>query len=171
MALAAGALPALCAYLPGRARIPEKAPLAAACHLRARWNAARIPCAVKSLFPRQRDAALADGPHGDGVPGSVFCSRRPGIPAQLSPGDATDPPVVGKAALPLDPPAKARVRKAKFVTAADLAKFVKAAMPMDAPGSLSDDDTYAIVAHNLKLNNIKLDKKVDATSAAVINLR
>ena len=86
-------------------------------------------------------------------------------------GDAADPPVVGKMALTLDPPAKARVRKVQFKTAADVAKFVKNAMPMDSPGSLNDEDTNAVVAWDLKANGIKFDKKVDAASAPSINLR
>ena len=86
-------------------------------------------------------------------------------------GDATDPPVVGKMALPLDPPPKARIRKGQLKTAADLAKFVKAAMPMDSPGSLSDEETNAVVAFDLGLNGIKVDKKLDAASLPTVNLR
>ena len=85
-------------------------------------------------------------------------------------GDANDPAVVGKDALPLDPPAKAKYRKTKFQTAQDIAAFVKTSMPADSPGTLTDEEAYAILAFDLHANGVKLDKKVDPAYAAQIKL-
>lgn len=85
-------------------------------------------------------------------------------------GDAKDPPVVGKDALPLDPRPTQRVRKAKFATAADVGTFVKSAMPADAPGTLTDTEALAILAFDLHANGVKLDKMVDPTYAGAIKL-
>jgi cytochrome c len=81
------------------------------------------------------------------------------------------PPVVGKNALPLDPPATAKVRNTQFHTAQDVAQFVAASMPAKAPGSLSTDQYYDILAFDLKANGIDVSKKkIDPTSAAEIKL-
>jgi S-disulfanyl-L-cysteine oxidoreductase SoxD len=81
-------------------------------------------------------------------------------------GTAQAPAVVGATALPLDPPSGAKVRKTQFVTVADVAQFVVKNMPGDAPGSLSADDYYAILAFDLHANGIDLDKKLDGAVAA-----
>jgi cytochrome c5 len=75
--------------------------------------------------------------------------------------DGKAPPVVGfdKGALPLDPPAAAKFRKTQFKTVADVADFVVKSMPPKAPGSLSADEYYAILAFDLKANGIDLGKK------------
>jgi cytochrome c len=81
------------------------------------------------------------------------------------------PPVVGKDALPLDPPAKAKVRKTQFHTAQDVAAFVAAKMPANKPGSLTTDEYYAILAFDLKANGVDVTgKKIDPTTAAQIKL-
>src|SRR5438309_518443 len=77
-------------------------------------------------------------------------------------GSAKAPPLVGKSALPLDPPPQARYRKGQFHTAADVFQFVKANMPPDAPGSLTDEEYWAILAFDLKANGVDSGgKKVD----------
>ena len=86
-------------------------------------------------------------------------------------GDARTPAAAGRAALALDPPAKARVRKGQFRTAADVAAFVKKSMPMDEPGSLSDDTVQAVVAWELSASGVKLTKKLDAAGGAAVPLR
>ena len=85
-------------------------------------------------------------------------------------GTAKAPAVVGKTALPLDPPSGAQVRKSKFVTVADVAEFVTKNMPGDKPGSLSEDDYYAVLAFDLHANGIDLDKKLDASVAASLTI-
>jgi cytochrome c len=76
--------------------------------------------------------------------------------------DGKAPPVVGLAqgALPLDPPPGAKIRKTQFKTVGDVADFVAKTMPPRAPGSLSGDEYYAILAFDLKANGIDLGDKV-----------
>ena len=85
-------------------------------------------------------------------------------------GSKKAPPVVGKAALPLDPPAGAKVRKTQFHTAGDVADFVVKNMPAKKPGSLKADEYWAILAFDLKANGVDVKEKVDAASAAKVVL-
>jgi len=81
------------------------------------------------------------------------------------------PPVVGKNALPLDPPATAKLRKTQFHTAQDVAAFVAANMPPKKGGSLTTDQYYDILAFDLKANGVDVSgKKIDPTTAAEIKL-
>lgn len=83
------------------------------------------------------------------------------------------PAVVGlkTGALPLDPPASAKYRKAQFKTVADVADFVVKAMPPGAAGSLKADEYWSILAFDLKANGIDLgDKKLDAALAATLTI-
>lgn len=86
-------------------------------------------------------------------------------------GGKKAPPVVGKEALPLDPPPGAKIRKSQFQTAQDVAEFVSTKMPANKPGSLKPDEYYEILAFDLKANGVDLgDKKLDAASAAQVKL-
>jgi polar amino acid transport system substrate-binding protein len=86
-------------------------------------------------------------------------------------GTKKAPPVVGKDALPLDPPAAAKVRKTQFHTAQDVAQFVATKMPANKPGSLTADQYYDILAFDLKANGVDVSgKKIDPTTAAEIKL-
>ncbi|HEX5099956.1 MAG TPA: cytochrome c [Polyangiaceae bacterium] len=87
--------------------------------------------------------------------------------------DGKAPPVVGldNGALPLDPPATAKFRKTQFKTVADVADFVVKSMPPKAPGSLSADEYYAILAFDLKANGIDLgDKQLDGALASTLDI-
>lgn len=87
-------------------------------------------------------------------------------------GTAEAPAVVGldKGALPLDPPASAKYRKSQFKTVADIAGFVVASMPPKAPGSLSEEEYYAILAFDLKANGIELEQKLDGELAKTLEV-
>ena len=85
-------------------------------------------------------------------------------------GTAQAPAVVGPMALPLDPPSGAKVRKSQFVTVADVATFVTKNMPGDAPGTLSADDYWSILAFDLHANGIDLEQKLDANLAASLTI-
>jgi S-disulfanyl-L-cysteine oxidoreductase SoxD len=87
-------------------------------------------------------------------------------------GTAQAPPVVGidKGALPLDPPANAKGRKTQFKTVADIAAFVVKNMPPKAPGSLTEEQYWSILAFDLKANGIQLDKKLDGALAATLTV-
>jgi len=87
--------------------------------------------------------------------------------------DGKAPPVVGldKGALPLEPPPTAKFRKTQFKTVGDVADFVVKTMPPKAPGSLSADEYYAILAFDLQANGIDLgDKKLDGALAATLEI-
>jgi mono/diheme cytochrome c family protein len=86
-------------------------------------------------------------------------------------GSRDAPPVVGLAAgaLPLAPRAGS-LRTSQFVTVADVASFVVAAMPPKAPGSLSADAYWAILAFDLSANGIALEQKLTPELAAALTI-
>jgi cytochrome c len=74
-------------------------------------------------------------------------------------------------ALPENPPATAKVRKTPFKTVGDVATFVQKFMPQDAPGSLTQQQVYDVLAFDLKANGIDLkDKQLDAQSATTMEI-
>jgi cytochrome c len=81
------------------------------------------------------------------------------------------PAVVGlkNGALPLEPRAGSH-RTAPFTTVADVANFVVATMPPKAPGSLSADEYWAILAFDLSANGINLDQKLTPELAATLTI-
>jgi S-disulfanyl-L-cysteine oxidoreductase SoxD len=85
-------------------------------------------------------------------------------------GTSQAPPLVGLAdgALPLDPPPGAKVRTTQFVTVMDVAAFAVQYMPADAPGSLSTEQYFSILAFDLHANGIDLDQKLDAAVAETL---
>jgi cytochrome c len=87
-------------------------------------------------------------------------------------GNPKNPAVIGEKALPEAPPKGAKLRKGvTFKTAADVMGFVKAKMPLKAPGSLSDDEAAAVTAWMLSESKVKIEKKLDASNAASVTLR
>lgn len=86
-------------------------------------------------------------------------------------GTGGAPAVVGKGALPLDPPKGAKSRTMQFKTAKDVLDYIKKAMPDDNPGSLKDGEYLNILAFDLKANGVDLGgKPLDASSAANVTL-
>ena len=88
-------------------------------------------------------------------------------------GGKDAPPVVGlsSGALPLDPPPTAKHRKTQFKTVADIAEFAVKNMPPKAPGSLTQEQYWSILAFDLKANGIDLgDKKLDPALAATLEI-
>ena len=69
------------------------------------------------------------------------------------------PAVVGKAALPLEPPPAAKIRRVPFHTAKDVLDFVQTSMPADRPGSLTADESGAIVAFVLHATGVDLEHR------------
>lgn len=131
---------------------------------------------VESLLPACGGAQTV----ADARPGSVedqiaqgqaaygrFCADCHG-PA----GEGQDAPaLVGSAALPLDPPARSKFRKAQFHTAMDVAGFVVESMPpKDKPQPKSADIYWAILAFDLHANGVKLDSPLGPHNAASIVL-
>lgn len=85
-------------------------------------------------------------------------------------GDAPRLVDLSRGALPLEPPASAQVRGSEFRTAGDLADFVSTSMPIDAPGSLTSDESYALVAYLLDANGVISARVLDASSAASLEI-
>jgi mono/diheme cytochrome c family protein len=86
-------------------------------------------------------------------------------------GSKGAPPVVGIAqgALPLAARPGSQ-RTAQFTTVADIATFVVAAMPPKAPGSLTADEYWSILAFDLSANGIKLDQKLTPELAQTLTI-
>lgn len=86
-------------------------------------------------------------------------------------GSGGGPAVVGKDALPKDPPPKAKYRKVQFNTALDVAMYVQKNMPADNPGGLKPEEYWQIMAFDLKANGIDVSgKHIDEKTAADIKL-
>jgi len=97
---------------------------------------------------------------------AIYCSQCHGEHGE---GDSKTPPVIGKAAFPLD----ARTgynRDIKFHTAADVFWWATKEMPGDDPGSLKLEEYLAIFAFDLTANGIKLERPLDAVTAQQIVL-
>jgi len=87
-------------------------------------------------------------------------------------GNAKNPAVIGETALPEQPARASRLRKGiTFETAKDVMDFVKAKMPIKAPGTLTDDEAAAVTAWMLSESKVAIDRKLDATNAATVMLR
>jgi cytochrome c len=97
-----------------------------------------------------------------------YCAKCHGDSGQ---GSKRAPPVVGKEALPLDPPKTAKHRTERFHTAMDVASFVVKNMPANKPGSLKPEEYFDILAFDLKANGVNVsDKTIDAETAKKIVL-
>ena len=126
-------------------------------------SSAEVPAAPPANFAEQVTlgqklyGAKCAGCHGDGGEG-----KAQGGPAVVG---------LDKGALPLEPAATAKYRKTQFKTVADIAEFVVKAMPPKAPGSLSAEEYYSILAFDLKANGIDLgDKKLDGELAKTLEV-
>lgn len=86
-------------------------------------------------------------------------------------GSKGAPPVVGKSALPKDPPKTAKYRKVPFNTALDVAQYVMKSMPADNPGGLEPNQYWDIMAFDLKANGIDVSgKHIDEKTSADVKL-
>ena len=101
----------------------------------------------------------------------LYAKQCAGCHGDAGEGGKKAPPVVGKAALPLEPPAGAKVRKTQFHTAKDVLAFISEKMPAKKPGSLKPEEYAAILAFDLKANGVDVTgKHIDAASAEKIVL-
>jgi S-disulfanyl-L-cysteine oxidoreductase SoxD len=103
--------------------------------------------------------------------GQLYAAKCAGCHGGGGEGGRGAPPLVGisAGALPLSP-RPGSVRTAQFVTVADVASFVVATMPPKAPGSLSADEYWAILAFDLSANGIALDQKLNPELAATLTI-
>jgi cytochrome c len=126
--------------------------------------AAAVAAAGWATVAHADDAQVAEG-------GKLFAKHCAKCHGKAGEGTKKAPPVVGKDALPLDPPATAKIRKTQFHTAQDIAEFVSTKMPANKPGSLKPDEYYDILAFDLKANGVDVStKKIDPKTAAEIKL-
>lgn len=87
-------------------------------------------------------------------------------------GNPKNPAVIGDAALPAAAPTAAKLRAGvTFATAADVLAFVKAKMPIKAPGSLTDAEAAAVTSWMLSESKVAISAPLDATNAALLRLR
>ncbi len=87
-------------------------------------------------------------------------------------GNPKNPALIGPKALPEKTTfAKSKIRKkVAFKTAKDVLDFIKAKMPIDKPGTLSEDQYLAVEAWFLNENKVALDKKLTPESAMLVNI-
>jgi S-disulfanyl-L-cysteine oxidoreductase SoxD len=80
---------------------------------------------------------------------------------------------LGKGALPLEPPPNAMHRTTEFKTILDVAEFVVHSMPASAPGSLSPEEYWSILAFDLEANGMSTGgKRLDpALSGSLVIVR
>lgn len=72
---------------------------------------------------------------------------------------ASVPPVIGDGAL------------ARFATATDLQRFIRARMPWQAPGSLDESTAWQLTAYLVRANGIATDEQLKPQNAPTIRLR
>jgi cytochrome c len=128
-----------------------------------------LPFALALVFsaPAARADGVAQAEQGAKLY-AQHCSKCHGDAGQ---GTKKAPAVVGKLALPLDPPAGSKKRKEQFHTAMDVASFVVKFMPAQKPGSLKPEEYFQILAFDLKANGVDVSgKTIDAESAKAIVL-
>jgi cytochrome c len=103
--------------------------------------------------------------------GQVYGEKCAGCHGAGGEGNERAPAVVGlsSGALPLTPRPGSK-RTTQFVTVADVASFVVATMPPKAPGSLSADEYWAILAFDLSANGITLEQKLTPELAATLTI-
>jgi mono/diheme cytochrome c family protein len=93
-----------------------------------------------------------------------------GCHGEAGAGDEETPPLVGEAALPLEPRAGSE-RSTPFRHAADVFAFVKESMPPLEPHGVNDRDTWAILAMILKDNGVAVPDPLGPDNAATVPLR
>jgi mono/diheme cytochrome c family protein len=94
------------------------------------------------------------------------CARCHGAAGE---GTPQAPAVIGRGALPTNPPAGRRLRTGTFTTAKDIGMFVKDQMP---PGSHTPaDQTAAILTYLLQSNGVPTNGSMNPSTAASIPWR
>jgi hypothetical protein len=72
----------------------------------------------------------------------------------------TAPPLIGPAALPLDPRSYQKMRHFQFRNVRDVYEFASAVMPADQPASLSAEDYWNAIAFLLSANGVPVNGKL-----------
>jgi len=77
------------------------------------------------------------------------------------------PPLIGPAALPLDPRSYQKMRHFQFRNVRDVYEFASAVMPADQPASLSAEDYWNVIAFLLSANGVPVNGKLLTENDAV----
>jgi alcohol dehydrogenase (cytochrome c) len=131
------------------------------------WVAAACGGAQKSATTTTAAATAGGDPVAAG--GQVYAKACAKCHGEGGAGTAKAPPVVGADALPLDPRPGAK-RNVQFATAADVYTWVKAHMPGDDPGSLSEQDALAVIAFDLQANGAQVPSPLTPEALATVKL-
>jgi cytochrome c len=123
--------------------------------------------------PSEAELAAAALTEQYGTGKEVFTKHCASCHGDNGEGNAKNPPLVGDKALPEKATfAKSKLRKkVAFKTAKDVFDFVSKKMPIDKPGTLSEDEYLAVLAWDLNENKVALDKKLDVAGLAAVKLR
>ena len=135
--------------------------------------ATEAPAAAEPMTPAASVAPPANFAEQVALGQKVYGAQCAGCHGASGEGSKDAPAVVGldKGALPLAPAPTAKYRKTEFKTVADIAEFVVKSMPPKAPGSLTAEEYWAILAFDLKANGIDLgDKKLDGELAKTLEV-
>lgn len=113
-----------------------------------------------------------EGPHDPASRGAeVYAESCAGCHGENGEGSEGRPKLVGADAIPVEPAPSAGARKTQMHSAQDLFAFLKSDMPPIAPGSLADDQYWAIVTYLVQANGADLHGQgVDAKSAPSIKI-
>jgi mono/diheme cytochrome c family protein len=101
----------------------------------------------------------------------IYASTCAGCHGEKGEGTEDRPAFIGENALPEKPRAEAQSRKTELHTAQDLFEYIKSDMPPIAPGSLSDDEVWALVAFQRRSSGAPVRGDLGPQNAASINLR
>lgn len=125
--------------------------------------------------PKPNEAELAAAALAEqyGVGKEVYTKACASCHGDAGEGNPKNPPLVGEKALPEKATfAKAKLRKkVAFKTAKDVFDFIKAKMPIDKAGTLSDDEYLAVEAWFLNENKVAIDKKLEVGNLEALKLR
>lgn len=103
----------------------------------------------------------------------LFAENCAGCHGDSGQGKRDAPALVGLArgALPREPPVERKLRRLPFETVGDVADFVMRTMPPNAPGRLSDEQYFSVLAYDLKQNGVDLgEKKLDGVLARSLEI-
>ena len=133
------------------------------------WPAAPDEIKLWDIDVRPDGKGLPDGSGTVAQGKQVFADNCAACHGDTGQGGIKDPLVGGQGTLASDKPIKTVGSFWPYATT--LFDYIHRAMPYPTPGSLSNDDTYAVVAFILSLNGIiPTDSKVDRASLPNIKM-
>jgi cytochrome c len=124
-----------------------------------RWPTLIVLAATAACGPSQTTLASAEEDPADQWSRGVWLYGQNCASCHGESGEGGDdtPPLAGNGALPTTP-REGSNRRAEFHNAADVFTYVRAQMPQLDPGSLTDDQYWAILAYAFKEGGIALGK-------------